>query len=470
MSELVSDGQPGLRLRVATALGTIVFIALLCLFVITAIPYGTVEAWWRAFFVCTILGLTIVWLVEGYLSGSWIKDGWALILPMTALVIFSFLQSISLGQTVASAGGAPSWNAFSSDPYQTRFFSLQLLAITLAAVLMFRYVATEKRMRLVINLIILIAVASAIFGVIRQTTQHQLGFGLPLLKVDSGYGQFINRNHFAYLMEMAFGLTVGMLIAGGSKREHLLVYVAALFPIWTALVLCGSRGGLIAMIAQVITAALMFNIVVRDRSELEQTSKVMRIARALPVRIALILVLVGGVTIGTLWLGGDPLAARIESSHAEFSSDTDESRQNVRRNEIWKTTLNMFAAHPILGVGLGAYWVAVPAFHNASGVLTPQQAHNDYLELLASGGLVAVAIFLWFAVVVIRRTKASLRSVDRFRRAAAFGAVIGIVGVAIHSLMDFGLHMIVNAFVFTTLLVIATSKPGWASRSPREIG
>ena len=41
------------------------------------------------------------------------------------------------------------------------------------------------------------------------------------------------------------------------------------------------------------------------------------------------------------------------------------------------------------------------------------------------------------------------------------GAAIGVAGVAVHSLVDFGLHTVVNALVLTTLVVIATSKPHW---------
>jgi O-antigen ligase len=111
-------------------------------------------------------------------------------------------------------------------------------------------------------------------------------------------------------------------------------------------------------------------------------------------------------------------------------------------------------------VGMGAYWAAIPEFHDASGIMTPQEAHNDYLELLASGGVAGLAFVVWFAVIVFRRTRKNLRSGNRFRRAACFGAALGIAGVAVHSLVDFGLHTIVNALVFTTLVVIATSKPG----------
>ena len=106
---------------------------------------------------------------------------------------------------------------------------------------------------------------------------------------------------------------------------------------------------------------------------------------------------------------------------------------------------------------MGGYWVAIPSYHHASGTLVPQEAHNDYLELLASGGIVGAAIGVWFGAVLFKRTRSSLRSPSRFRRAASFGAVLAIVGVGVHSLFDFGLHMIVNALVFIALIVIATT-------------
>jgi O-antigen ligase len=473
MSQATTVGEfPGApvtaRLRVARILGTFVFAALLALIVITAIPYGTAEAWWKAFFVCAAFALSILWLIEGYLSNSWISAGWDISLPVAALVLFSFLQTISLGNGQISGIAMPVWRTVSLDPFATRFFALQLLALVLCGLLLFRYLSTARRLKIVINVIIALAVASAVFGVVRQTTQHSLGFGLPLLQLEQGYGQFINRNHFAYLMEMALGLTLGMVLGGGVKRDQVLLYLAALIPVWTALVLCNSRGGLIAMLAEVILASFLVSGFLQDRHADESTPKVLMILRSGPVRIGLFIVLVCGVVFGTLYLGGEQLAARIEQSRTEFSRDDSELRQRVSRNETWAMTLKMFAAHPVLGVGMGAYWVAVPAFHDASGTLTPQEAHNDYLELLASGGVVGFAIGVWFLIAVAKKAKANLRSSNPLRRAACLGASIGIAGVAVHSLVDFGLHMIANAIVFTTLVVIATSEQPWNKEPIRE--
>lgn len=465
---LVATDAPSLKQRAAKLLATIVFNSLLGLLVLTAIPYGSADPWWKALFVCVVFSLTIIWLIEGFLSDSWIRDGWALILPIAAMVFLSFFQTLSVGHPAAQPGSTtlPLWSTLSADPYQTRFFAAQLLSLLLTGVFLFRYVSTEGRLRTLINVVIGLCVVCAIFGIVRQTTQHQPGFGLPLLAVETGYGQFINKNHFAFLMEMGLGLALGMIFGGDRKREQKLIYLAALLPVWTALVLSGSRGALVAMMAQVVAVALFSSAMLRRGSSGESSSKLLRVSESVPVRMALLVVLICGVAFGTLWLGGDRLATRIEESRTDFASESTGLRQGVGRKEIWRVTWKMFVAHPLLGAGMGAYSVAVPAFHDASGTMKPQEAHNDYLELLASGGLVGVAFGLWFAVVVFRRTRQNLQSPNLFRRAACFGATIGIVGVVVHSLLDFGLHMMVNALVFTTLIVIATSNPQWA-RGPR---
>lgn len=456
------------KLRFAGVLGQIVFVSLLCLVVLTAIPYGTSQPWWIALFVCGVFALAILWLIEGFVSGSWLKEDWHLAFPLAALALFSFLQTLPLNRSGKLAGisFAP-WNAISADPYQTRFFVLELLALTLAGLFLLRYAATERRVRIMINVVIAIAVASAIFGILRQTTQHSVGFVLPLLIPDSGYAQFINYNHFAYLMEMAMGLILGLVLGGGVKRDQALIYFAALLPIWIGLVLCGSRGGLIAMVAQIVILALLFAAVVGKGNSAASQSRVVKVISSWPVRVTLVFVLIAGVVFGTVWLGGDRLALKVEALHTEFNNA--DSRVGVNRNEIWKATWRMFVAHPIAGAGMGGYWTAVPAFHDASGNMTPQEAHNDYLELLASGGVVGLALIVWFGIVVFKRTRKNLGSPNRFRRAACFGAAIGIAGVAIHSLVDFGLHTITNALVFTTLIVIATSNRQWESARQKSV-
>ncbi len=111
-----------------------------------------------------------------------------------------------------------------------------------------------------------------------------------------------------------------------------------------------------------------------------------------------------------------------------------------------------------MGAGFGGYWMAVPEYHDASGSFVPQQAHNDYLELLASGGLIGAILGVWFVFALIRSARKTLRAGNSFRRASALGALAGLFAVAVHSLVDFGLHITVNALIFTALIVIAILK------------
>ena len=416
-----------------------IFAALLALLVIAAIPYGTVEPWWKAAFVCAVFAICILAIID---STSFKTAEGSILLPMLALSALAFVQTLSLGsQQVA---GITIRNTISADPFQTRFFALQMLALTAWLALLYRYVNTASRMRALVYTILGVAVVSAIFGILRQATQHQTGFLLPLLRPAQGYGQFINKNHFAYLMEMAFGLGVGIALAGGLKRERLLIHFALLLPIWMALVLSNSRGGILAMLVQIVSAVLLL------------TSRM----QATVLRAALLVVLVAGVLSGTLWVGGDRLASNFENATSELNAGEASMRAGVSRNEIWRATLKMFASHPVTGVGLGGYWIGITAYHDASGLMTPQEAHNDYLELLSSGGLVGLAIGIWFAFMVIRAARANLAMHTGYTRALRLGAILGIIGVAAHSLVDFGLHIMVNAIVFLSLVMIATVRPG----------
>lgn len=460
--DLAARTDPDSTASVTRLIGRVVFYGLLVLMALTAVPYGTVEPWSEAVFECAVFALCMLFVIEGYLSGSWRIDGLALLYPVIALVGLSLLQSVSLWPAnVAAASGGKVWFAISADPYESRRFALKLASLTIAGALLMRYTTTRQRLKTVINVVIGIGVASAVFGILRQALQRQKGFILPLLPPGPGYAQFINKNHFAFLMEMALGLGLGLIVARGVRRERVLIYVAALITVWTALVLSNSRGGLLAMMGQMAFTLVLF---IRRRtrkgsgaSKDGQRGRVRRSAGSLAVQIALVAGLVIAVILGVIWIGGDPLVSNIESASSELQATQSELREGSRRRDIWRASWRMFKANQIVGAGLGGYWAAVPQYHDASGKMTPQQAHNDYLELLASGGLIGAAIGIWFLTLLIQRLRLAVRAHDSLYRAAAGGATIAAMGVAVHSLFDFGLHITINALIFFALLAIVAS-------------
>lgn len=450
---VVVDELP-VRLRVGVLLHRAVFGSLLFLICVTAIPYGTSQPWWKALFICFVLLATIVAVIEVLVNGARRIDGIRLIVPAAVLILFAFLQTISLPGNAVGGLTVAAWNTISADPYATRFAAMQLIALMLVVLLVSRYASTERRCRMLIHVILGVAVTSAIYGILRQTVQRETGFILPLLRPGSGYGQFINKNHFAYLMEMAFGLGLGLIAFGGVKQKHAMLYVAILLPIWTALILSNSRGGILAMIGQLVIAALLLSYFKRSSTNLD--SVFFRVTRSPLMRLGLILALVIALGVGIIWVGGDRLLTNFGAVGGEFPTDPGVPSGGVSRNDIWRATLKTIADHPIFGVGIGGYWIAVTAHHNAPGTMTPQEAHNDYLELLASGGIVGFAIGVWFACVAFKLIRKNLWNGNRETNAIRLASVVGLAGALLHSIFDFGLHLMINALVFAVLLALAT--------------
>jgi O-Antigen ligase len=430
----------------------LVFYSLIALIALVAVPYGTVGPWWEAVFECAVFILGLLWIFHGLFNGTWIQGSVRVFYPMIALVALALVQSLPLWQM--DWAGNKVWYAISADPFESRRFALKAGALILAGVMLVRYTGSRRRLSVLVHGVIGVALATALFGIARQAMQHAPGFGLPLLKPANGYAQFINKNHFAYLMEMAIGLVAGVAIMRREKRERLLIYLAAFLVMWVALVLSNSRGGLLAMVAQVVCAPAIF-LDSRPRA----ADKAKSWTRSVAVRGAMIVSLLFVVAGGVVWLGGDQLATGAETASIELAgTDQSELHEGARRRDIWRSTWLMFKAHPIAGSGFGGYWAEVPLFHQASGRLTPQQAHNDYLEVLASGGLVGLGLLLWFAIAVVSRARRALSATDGFQRAVASGAIIALIGVAVHSTVDFGLHITANALVFVALVAILSLK------------
>jgi putative inorganic carbon (hco3(-)) transporter len=439
-------------------LSAIVFYALLLVILLIPIPYGAADPWWEAALESVIFGLAIISFIEFSINPDVKSLPLALAAPLLALIAFAFFQTLLPGHQVESSAGVQIWRAISADPLATRLWALKMSAFMLMGLMLARYTSSVRRLKWLIGVIAIVGVGSALFGIFRQTTQRHDGFLIfNRLTSGLGYAQFINRNQFAYLAEMVLGILLGLLVSRSVKKEKKLVYLAASVILWTAVVLSVSRGGILAMLCQIFFLFVIWatSDVRTNSPDLDSLPGRLRHSRAL--RVMLAGALLATVLAGTIWMGGDQLSTRLENAPAEMNGSTNR-KAAISRLEIWRDTWAMIKDHPLAGVGFGGYWTAIPQYHHGSGEATPQQAHNDYLELLASGGAIGCAIGLWFLVVFLRRAGLIWKTSHGYARAAALGAIVGIFGVAVHSFSDFGLHNATNATVFTALLVIATTR------------
>jgi O-antigen ligase len=89
------------------------------------------------------------------------------------------------------------------------------------------------------------------------------------------------------------------------------------------------------------------------------------------------------------------------------------------------------------------------------------QAHNDYLQLLAEGGLLvtipASAAMLLFVREIRRRfAETETGTITYWIRT---GAVTGLISIALQEAVDFSLQIPANALLFTVLAAIALHRP-----------
>ena len=442
--------------------------------VLTPWPYGSVEPWSQAVFEGAIFALGFLWCVHSSLNGSWSPGELRLFFPLIALAVLAVLQSLSWSQS--SIAGVRVTNALSADRFESWIFALRLLALTMAGVIAVRFTRNSLRLAVLAGAIIFIAIGSAVFGVMRLTMQHTDGFVLSWLHPGGGFAQFINKNHFAFIVEPAMGLLMAMTLLPSQAGYRRLFYVSAIILLWAALVMSRSRGGALAVTGEMIGAALIFIYSGKSRRTMAKNWK--RRAGTIAVTAITVAAILVMITTTMIWLGGDQLSTGVETATTEMTLDAAEGHEGARRRDIWRATMQMARAHPIAGAGLGGYWAEIPVYHDASGVLTPQQAHNDYLELLASGGLIGTALFVWFVVALGQQCRRARLISNGFQRVIGYGSIIGILGVALHSLIEFGLHITANALAFVMLLSILSlnnlnqdggvSLKEWHGRPARE--
>jgi O-antigen ligase len=138
---------------------------------------------------------------------------------------------------------------------------------------------------------------------------------------------------------------------------------------------------------------------------------------------------------------------------------------NARR-QVYAATWDLWQGFPGLGTGLGAFRDSLALTQPADLPGTWWHAHSDWLELLATVGLLGAAAFLLGLVpLVIRLARgwtADRRSEDRAAILAALGA---LVSLAIHESIDFGLTMPATAITLAALVGAAAMACGAESVS-----
>jgi O-antigen ligase len=91
-------------------------------------------------------------------------------------------------------------------------------------------------------------------------------------------------------------------------------------------------------------------------------------------------------------------------------NEVDEMGSAEQRWEIWQTGMRIFKAHPVSGIGLGAYRYANGSI---SEVLGDRDAHSTYITLLAENGVIGLALFLLLVGATLMHSRSVRRRIRR---------------------------------------------------------
>ncbi|MGB9073494.1 MAG: O-antigen ligase family protein [Terriglobales bacterium] len=253
------------------------------------------------------------------------------------------------------------------------------------------------------------------------------------------YGPYVNHNHYAGLMEMLapFPLVLASSRFTHGTRQMAAEAIGALMA--GTIFLSGSRGGMLAFAVEMAVLAVCLRPHQRNWRQ--------------PAILGAFLVLVIGLLI---WIGGNEMTRRLASIHSE----TRQELSGGVRLTIARDSLRMWKERPLLGWGLGTFPEVYPQFRSFYTSFFVNQAHNDYAQLLTETGLAGFAIALWFLVLVFRRARAKLKNwPETANGVLTLAALVGCVGILVHSLLDFNLQIPANAALFYVLCAVAAGEP-----------
>ncbi|HTH39047.1 MAG TPA: O-antigen ligase family protein, partial [Pyrinomonadaceae bacterium] len=180
---------------------------------------------------------------------------------------------------------------------------------------------------------------------------------------------------------------------------------------------------------------------------------------AIIVVVGAIIVIVGGAVV---YLGGADLLVR------GIGLQGDQSDPTSGRMHFWGIAWKIFLDHPVIGAGFDAFGVAFTRYDTWNGYFRIEQAHNDYLQMLADGGVIAFACIAAFIYLLVKLSLKQITSSDQKRRTIAIGAFAGCCGILVHSIFDFPLRTPSNSYFFLLLAALATVDVGRAKAKLRR--
>lgn len=245
----------------------------------------------------------------------------------------------------------------------------------------------------------------------------------------STLGPFVYKNQFAAYIESVIGIAIANAIRDARRRLAWILVAATMFA---SVVAAGSRAGSILCLALLV--ALPVTACLRGWISVPSLARIATLAIA------------GGAVL-VLVTGWETTWERLQ-----------EPNPYSLRADLLRSSLAMTRDRPLAGFGLGAWSSAYPGYARFDDGTFVNQAHNDWAQWAAEGGIPFLLLMLGVVALLARPALASLWG-------------LGLMAVFIHAWIDYPFEQrpALAAFLFAVagaLAVETTASP--SARHPDE--
>ena len=429
MSVLVSDaGMLRVEDRATTRSSTSVMVATGAGVILVAAPlgFGATSTIASLLLVAVSWLLLMAWLAERIHAGRLPLFDHPLAVPVALLLAFTAMHWVL---------------KFSAAPIDAELEWLRWVGYAALSAVAVSAFDTPERLRGLAGSLAMAGCAIALLGVAQYLSASAKLYWI--WELDNGgriFGPYVNRNHFAGLMELWCPLALGMALLPHNSLFRRWFWGAMALIMGGAVVLSGSRGGTLSIAVAIVVFTLLITAQRRGR-------------RAV-LGLVVAMILVGGLVL--VLDQGEALERYKEILKPNQIIQEDAASHRLT---AWRDTLTLFRQHWILGGGLESFATMFPSVRTFATDKIWSHAHNDFLQFMAETGLVGAALGIW---VLVAGGKAAAGNLIH-NSATSTGSILagmasGCAGIMAHGWLDFNFHIPANAANFAVLAAVLTSR------------
>lgn len=415
---------------------------LLAMLVFAPLSFGAVEPWALLIVQGLALVVFVLWGVRLHVAANRRPK---ILWPPLAWVVLAFAGYAGLR-----------W--FTADiEYVARLEVLQVLMFAAVFFVVLNNLRGQEETEAVVWTLIVLATLMSGYATLQFLSHSDRVWNVFTDNKARASGTYISPNHFAGFLEMILPLALAFLLAGKLKIVPRILMGYAVVAMLAGLTATFSRAGWVAAVAGIL---FVLGVLLGHKNH----------RRWAAVLLAVLLV-GGGIFVTQYLVKTQSFTQRVKTAadapQGAYDWDT--------RLMMWGAAERMWRDNFWFGVGPAHYDYRFREYRPPDLQARPDRCHNDYLNLLADwgavGGVIVLAgmgIFIFGLLKTwphVRREENDFGSGQSNRFAFFLGATGGLVALAVHSVMDFNLHIPANALIAVTLLALLSSNLRFATET-----